>query len=609
MAEFLIALFPVMLAFLGFTQFCFMAIAKLAVQHSAVLAARAAVVVIEEADGVPGAPVNVYEGFPAGGLELSPAKDADAAGQASQTQAAVGGVSQVAAESESTRQTMDGLLGSYERTSSRIKQIRTAAYWPLLAISPSVVEDGVDIASTLSNSELFPKMRVRSAIGESDSTRILGAFLYNLGAVAVTFPTGLGAAQLRSDGEFAPDELITTRVTYLFRCQVPFVSAIMCASGWALMLGDAWVDPFLMRRIAKTVGQPPQRVQDMPGWVDNWMRAEELRTRMQQRVDAFTGREQEFAQVEWPFMLDVLLAWPGSRYVVMSAEAALPAQGAKYYPRVSDEDMKHMVAAQNAKQQSGSSLPNVREVLTPLGDAVSSAAQAVSSGMTKVTEAGQKIIDARDEALNTLREKSQAAVGAVKDVTDERIGELREGFAEANAALTQGAENLGTNVGSAAGGVVKAAVSSDLAKQAASGAKQVINYADDAAEGVRDKAGELASDVKALGKEAPREARKAAGVIMKAGGAYAKDVENAGARGSTEVQNVGSGFASELLGGGASSGRSSSTSARKPSRRSSSNKNPGSSTAADDEARGEPADAEKAGVGPRGTPDLGLDQF
>ena len=37
MMEFLIALLPIMLAFLGFTQFCFAAIAKLSVRHAAEL--------------------------------------------------------------------------------------------------------------------------------------------------------------------------------------------------------------------------------------------------------------------------------------------------------------------------------------------------------------------------------------------------------------------------------------------------------------------------------------------------------------------------------------------------------------------------------------------
>lgn len=612
MAEFLIALFPVMLAFLGFTQFCFMGIAKLAVRHSAVLAARAAVVVIEEADGIPGAPVDVYGGFPAGGLEIGWAEATDQ----SAAQDQVAGVSETAAQSASTRQTMDGLLGSYDRTSTRLKQIRTAAYWPLLAISPSLVQDGVDITSGLSHGELFPKMRVRSAIGNSDASRILGAFLYNLGAVAVSFPTALGSDQLRASGNFdGPTELVTTRVSYLFRCQVPFVSVIMCASGWSMMFGDAWVDPFMIRSIVKTVGEPPRRVQDMPAWVDDWKRTQSMHEQLQRRVDAFSGRKNEFDQVEWPFMLDVLLAWPGSRYLVLSAEAELPLQGARYYPRVSGDDMDTMRSMQQSQQSSGQALPNLREALTPIGDGVKEAAQAVDSGMTKVSEGVDRIRGLRDEYIGQLQSQAQGYVSDVRSQASGYISDLSGAFDQYNTELNDAAADLGSSVGSAVGGSLGELFNSNMTKQAASGAKQVMSSASGYAGDLRSQAAGLAGDIKdeakGMGADAAREARRSATAITKTGNAYAKDIKNAGSSAADAITQTGRGYADELLGTGAPAGgpggsapsrtasqRGSQTSRARNTRPSARQPTPGAGQ----------APAGPASV-PRSVPSLGVDDF
>lgn len=626
MAEFLVAIFPVMIAFLGFTQFCFMGIAKLAVRHSAVLAARAAVVVIEEADGIPGAPVNIYGGFPAGGLEInnpnpnaSSNKQGSAAGIAA-SQNEIGGVSQVASNSGSTRQTMDGLLGSYERTSTRMKQIRTAAYWPLLAISPSMVDDGMDIGSALSSGELFPKMRVKNAIGKSDSTRILGSFLYNLGAVAVSFPTGFGSAQLRTSGEFEkPDQLVTTRVSYLFRCQVPFVSWVMCASGWSLMFGDAWVDPFLIRRVVKTVGEPPRRVQDMPEWVDDWKRTQAMHDQLQKRVDSFGGRKLEFEQVEWPFMLDVLLAWPGSRYIVLSAEAELPLQGANYYPRVNTKDMEYMSSRKTQQQSQGTALPNLRENLTPIGDGVKQAAQAVSEGMEKVSAGVDKIRGLRDEYLGQLQTDAQGYVTDLQSQTSGYLGGLQGAFDQYSSDLGATAGKLGSSVGSAVGGPLADVFGGNLKNQANSGAKQVLSSSLGFANNVRDEAGELGDSLKeqakGLGSDALREARSGATTLAKAGNGYAQDVKNMGKEGADAIKQTGAGFANELAGGnplaslGGGSAPSSSSSRRGTPAR---GLNPAAQGAAPGSSSEAPAQGSQPAAQPpesSRTPTLGLDEF
>jgi F0F1-type ATP synthase membrane subunit b/b' len=414
MMEFLIALMPVLLAFLGFTQFCFAGIAKLAVRHAAALVTRAAVVVIEESEDVPGAPKDIYGGFQAGGLEVARPPGTQSGGganvQKSQTQ--VSTVTGSGSANKSTSQNMQDLLGSTDRTTSRIKQIRTAAYVPLLAISPSLVQDGVAVFNDISNGELFQKTKVKDAIGTAGLERIGGALLYNMGAVAVTFPKEPGSKEL-TDGHFGKDadhlhELITARVTYLFRCQVPLASLLMCSSGWSLLMGDAWFDPLAMRQVVRMVGDPPKRAEDLPKWADQWKQEKTIHDRQQRRVDAFKGHAADFQEVEWPFMLDVLLALPGTRYMVLSAEAQLPLQAAKYYPRVTDEEMDKMWDEQEKKQKNGTQMPDVRAALQPVANAVNSAASAID-----------KEVDSIQGTVNDIRKQVNNGVNAVKDKVKE----------------------------------------------------------------------------------------------------------------------------------------------------------------------------------------------
>jgi hypothetical protein len=561
MAEFLIALMPILLAFLGFTQLCFIAIAKLAVRHSAALATRAAVVVLEEADGIPGVPANIYSGFPAGGLEVDkPATNSGSdSGSVDKAQANVSDVSSTAANSDSTKRTMDGLLGSTDRTSSRIKQIRTAAYWPLLAISPNLIDDGVDLASGLSNGQVFPKMTVKTAIGTSDAARILGAFLYNLGAVAVTFPRAAGSKEL-TDGSFDAGALITTRVSYLFRCQVPLVSPIICSSGWALMFGDAWVDPVTLHNVVKTVGSPPKSAQDLPGWVDEWKQTKAFRDRQQQRVDAFKGREAEFRQVEWPFMLDVLLAWPGARYVVLSAEAQLPLQSANYYPRVSDKDMQNMWGLQAKQQQSGGSLPNVRETFKPLGDAVVATATRVAGGMDQVTGAVDKVRKQGLGYLTQLQSKAGGYIGQLQGEAGGYLGQLQSSYNAYGSELGQVVGGVTGAVGNAIGnpGGLAAGFAGDLQRDAKGYASDLVgdaaDYGSDTLSTARGFASDLRNSAAGLGKDAKDAANQYGNFLTSAGKGYATDLTNAGSELAGDVKDTAAGYGADLTGMASSAG-------------------------------------------------------
>jgi hypothetical protein len=465
MMEFIIAILPVLIAFLGFVQLAFLAMAKLSVHHAAALATRAATVVLEEADvktagGPPGSPDNIYSDLPAGALEVSKPDDKKGSSKAgvAQSQSQVSAASSSGSSSKSTTQNMQDIMGGLERTDSRIKQIRTAAYWPLLAVSPDLTQDGIDVANSLLPGESAPKLNVKSAIGTAGYRRIMGAFMYNMGAVAVTFPTAPGEKEL-TGGLFQPHDMLNVRVTYLFRCQVPLVSLIMCSSGWALLFGSAWIDPFVLKSVASTVGDVPQRPEDLPAWSDEWRRTKAM------RVDAFKGHEAEFKQVEWPFMLDVLLALPGARYVVLQSEASLPLQGAEYYKRATTDDMEDMWKKQEQKQQQGggSATPGVADALKPVGDAVAKTADQIDS---EVTSAKQAIDDVRSTAADakktassaqqtakstaqsakTAKQQSAAALRGIQQTAKGAGSEFKDAASQAVGAVKQDVTNTTKNV-------------------------------------------------------------------------------------------------------------------------------------------------------------------
>jgi len=428
MAEFLMAMLPIMLAFLGFTQFCFAGIAKLAVRHAAALVTRAAVVVIEEGKGLPGIGDDMYSGLLPGALEVEkPQKGGTGSGSASNSQTQVSQLSGANNNSSSTKggRTMD-VAGSAERHESRIKMIRTAAYWPLLAVSPSLFDDGVQIGQSVERGDIFQKLKVRTAIGRATPDRAFGALLYNMGAVAVTFPKAPGL-QDYTDGHFQGDELITARVTYLFRCQVPLASLLMCASGWSLLFGDAWLDPLAMRSIVKMVGDPPSKAEDLPEWSARWKQEKAVHDRQQQRVAAFKGREKEFEQVEWPFMLDVLLAMPGTRYMVLSAEAQLPLQGARYYQRAGEQEMEEMWKRLEDKRKNQTQLPDVRDALRPVQKLVADAANEVDQAVEKINGTVNDIKTQVAEGVGAATTKFQEA----KAQASQFVGQAQSKFDEA----------------------------------------------------------------------------------------------------------------------------------------------------------------------------------
>ena len=404
-------------------------------------------------------------------------------------------------------------------------------------------------------------MRVQSAIGRSDPTRIVGAFLYNLGAVAVTFPESAGS-QKPSSGMFQPNELITARVTYLFRCQVPLASLLMCSSGWSLLFGDAWLDPHVLGMVARTASAPPKRAEDLPQWSEDWKRTQAFRDRNQRRVETFKGHAEDFKEVEWPFMLDALLALPGARYMVLSAEAQLPMQGANYYPRIDKDgkDMQRLWDLQAKRQSSSAALPDLRAGLGGVKSSVDGVVSSVGSAVQSV----QGQVDAlRNKANGYVADVQNQAAGYGGDLQNQANGYIQDIQQQASGFVGQLQQTVGSAIGqvanpiaSAVGGAVGSAKGAlNEAKTTAAGyAKDVKDTASGYAKDIKNTAAGYAGDVKStaqgyatdlnqsaqgLGSEAQKAASSAARSIQRTGNEAAADLKREGNQLAKDIQATG----------------------------------------------------------------------
>jgi hypothetical protein len=272
-AEFLIAFPPILILFLCLVQLSLMYVGKLAVRHSANRAARAAVVVIPDDP-------QYYDGEEANEVDF---------------------------QDSGSSTPSDSFFGAGLATgggSPRIRAIRSAAYIPLTPLAPSI--------ETVMEDE-----SVRSAFDRGLLDAVAGAFIYNRGATAVTFPPEprSGDASLEL---FEPHGIITTRVTYFFNCGVPIVNRFMCEDALSLLLSGAggFADA-----VVGSVTDADTRDR-LTGLLDTF-------------DDIFSGdsavadgmREMGYAEAPW-----LLTPWAlaGGRFAILRAEAVLPNQGAEF---------------------------------------------------------------------------------------------------------------------------------------------------------------------------------------------------------------------------------------------------------------------------------------
>jgi hypothetical protein len=205
--EFLLAFPPLFLLFLGICQLCLVTTARLVVEHAAQRAVRTAIVVLEEE---PGLHDNAERGALSGGLSASGTELEDlfaglGLGPGSSTPAGL---------FETANRGSDSLEEGLQR-GARMRPIRNAAYQPLLTLAPRREQrDGQDSLADGLPSDLARQLR--HALG------------YTRAAAVVTLQQAPGSLELVD--HVAPKALVTVRVSYLYRCSVPVVRALVCRS-------------------------------------------------------------------------------------------------------------------------------------------------------------------------------------------------------------------------------------------------------------------------------------------------------------------------------------------------------------------------------------------
>jgi hypothetical protein len=292
--EFLFAIFPVLIAFFGFTQLALIITARIVVQHAATRAARSAVVVLDDDP-------ERYDGAPRGQIVYR-----EQSNQQTPSVSAPGVMSQALNMGGGTS---IGSQQSSSRGGARLNAIRTAAYMPLGAIAPS--PDRLMRAFGMSSGSL-------GNLG-AGARFLAGMLLYNRAAAVVTLrkePGSKTVANVVPSRNFG----VTVHVTYLYLCGMPFADLFLCdsaldLSGYGQVIGS--VNTISDRlRSGDFIGAA-----DEMGQIDDRLGAAQ---------EQFESIQQELRYAEAPeFLIPFMVS--SARFKVIEGEATMPNQGACYY--------------------------------------------------------------------------------------------------------------------------------------------------------------------------------------------------------------------------------------------------------------------------------------
>lgn len=270
MIETLMALLPLLFTFLGVIQVALFLMGKLVVQHAAGRAVRSAVVVLDDDPQY---------------YDRAARYDLDA-GAAREEGGLIGWGADLSDE-------YSQLLGGGEvQGGARLQAIRQAAFHPLAVLAPNINLEGLLGGS---DAPLFGSSSVREELADSPREELadspwvrmmVNAKVYNRGAASVTVELMSGGPVTEEDYH-AP---VVVRVHYLMACGVPLVSRIMCHGGYELLQASLGIFP------------SPETADVMAN----------------------------LQNVASPLVRDIILAG-GGRFVLISAEAVLPNQGAPYH--------------------------------------------------------------------------------------------------------------------------------------------------------------------------------------------------------------------------------------------------------------------------------------
>lgn len=243
--EFLLAFPPLFLLFLGLVQLGLLQGARLVVQQAAREGVRSAAVVLPDPharyDGVP--PHTLNDGSTAQTPQVTEADRAPSTGP-NDAAPPPGGTELIALLTDlvPSLELPDAVSLGAETAPARVAAVRRAVYVRLSALTPDPRQllRAVPELSPLSGQlGLRQHDSVADAIGGSKLARFaLGMAGYNDTVTAVRFPKQRGGEEVHEQDLSPPPDLLHLRVTYLFRCSIPLVSALLCQR-----LTDLGVDP------------------------------------------------------------------------------------------------------------------------------------------------------------------------------------------------------------------------------------------------------------------------------------------------------------------------------------------------------------------------------
>ncbi len=304
--EMLVCFMPMFTLITCLIQMALMNVAHLIVAHSAVLAARAAVVVLPDT-------ATCYSDNPPNQLATG------ATGNENIVQTLIGGLGS-ATPVPTDFGGLDRLIPSGSRsgsgndpqsvffqTNARYGQIHSAASMPLMGLSPTPLM----MRSRDSN--------IARSLGAGSATALLArmatSLIYNRAALAVTF---------LKDGQYAnsfgDNDMVTVRVTYAFTCGVPLARNIMCKDALGMRYPSAAA---IRDRVRDAIRTPS------PGSIVGAIGAIRDAERDVSETDPGAA-ELRTAPNSAGLLLGLIT---GQRFAVIRAQAQLPNQGAPYTPR------------------------------------------------------------------------------------------------------------------------------------------------------------------------------------------------------------------------------------------------------------------------------------
>ncbi len=299
--EFLLAFIPLFFLFLGMVQMGLLYGAALVLQHSANIAARSSMVVIDDDP-------QYYDN--AGRRQL----DTESSGMSSFVQRA------------------GGLIGTFFGGSStgpawtggpRLQAIEFAAGMPLLPLSPS-----------FSSIARMPEDEsVRGALGltglDSPEARVAWGLVYNRMALRVSFPQAQGSTDQYHEDFSGPSATgdagqVIARVTYLYNCQVPLANRLMCEDLFFMRFG---LDPAAVSALTQQFIAGDLTYDQLQAALQAMQVRNQRRTRWTPRLNELGNSLNVLAAIAG---VSSLVGGPSPRFVPLTAEASMPLQAANY---------------------------------------------------------------------------------------------------------------------------------------------------------------------------------------------------------------------------------------------------------------------------------------